>query len=109
MERMFRKSFSETEIAVCTGGPDVGEAFSRLAFDHLLFTGATSIAYHVMRAAAENLVPLSFILVGTLIGVYFSTMLNGWRLSKWLGAVFFGLYFVFVGYSLAHEFDLIDF
>jgi coniferyl-aldehyde dehydrogenase len=64
MERMFRKSFSETEIAVCTGGPDVGEAFSRLAFDHLLFTGATSIAYHVMRAAAENLVPLTLELGG---------------------------------------------
>ena len=64
MERMFRKSFSETEIAVCTGGPDVGEAFSRLPFDHLLFTGATSIAYHVMRAAAENLVPLTLELGG---------------------------------------------
>lgn len=64
MARMFKKSFSETEIAVCVGGPDVGEAFSRLAFDHLLFTGATSIAYHVMRAAAENLVPLTLELGG---------------------------------------------
>ncbi|MEQ1753065.1 MAG: coniferyl aldehyde dehydrogenase [Micropepsaceae bacterium] len=64
MARMFKKSFSEAEIAVCVGGPDVGEAFSRLAFDHLLFTGATSIAYHVMRAAAENLVPLTLELGG---------------------------------------------
>ena len=64
MARMFRKSFSEAEIAVCVGGPDVGEAFSRLPFDHLLFTGATSIAYHVMRAAAENLVPLTLELGG---------------------------------------------
>lgn len=64
MARMFKKSFSETEIAVCTGGPEVGEAFSRLAFDHLLFTGATSIAHHVMRAAAENLVPLTLELGG---------------------------------------------
>lgn len=64
MARMFKKSFSDTEIAVCIGGPDVGEAFSRLAFDHLLFTGATSIAYHVMRAAAENLVPLTLELGG---------------------------------------------
>ena len=64
MARMFRKAFAETEIAVCTGGPDVGEAFSRLPFDHLLYTGATSIAYHVMRAAAENLVPLTLELGG---------------------------------------------
>ncbi len=33
-------------------------------FDHLLFTGATSIAYHVMRAAADNLVPLTLELGG---------------------------------------------
>ncbi len=64
MMRMFKKAFDEAEIAVCVGGPEVGEAFSRLPFDHLLFTGATSIAYHVMRAAAENLVPLTLELGG---------------------------------------------
>jgi coniferyl-aldehyde dehydrogenase len=64
MMRMFKKAFDEAEIAVCVGGADVGEAFSRLPFDHLLFTGATSIAYHVMRAAAENLVPLTLELGG---------------------------------------------
>ncbi len=64
MARMFRTSFDETEVAVVTGGPAVGEAFSRLPFDHLLFTGATSIAYHVMRAAADNLVPLTLELGG---------------------------------------------
>ena len=64
MARMFAESFDENEVAVFTGGPAVGEAFSKLAFDHLLFTGATSIAYHVMRAAAENLVPLTLELGG---------------------------------------------
>ncbi|MBI1239638.1 MAG: aldehyde dehydrogenase family protein [Alphaproteobacteria bacterium] len=64
MARMFRTAFDETEVAVITGGPAVGEAFSRLAFDHLIFTGATSIAYHVMRAAAENLVPVTLELGG---------------------------------------------
>lgn len=64
MARMFSKVFDETEIAVCLGGADVGDAFSRLPFDHLLFTGATSIAYHVMRAAAENLTPLTLELGG---------------------------------------------
>lgn len=64
MKTMFGKVFSEEEIAVVTGGPDVGEAFAHLAFDHLIFTGATSIARHVMRAAAENLVPLTLELGG---------------------------------------------
>ncbi|HEY5337625.1 MAG TPA: coniferyl aldehyde dehydrogenase [Rhizomicrobium sp.] len=64
MDRMIRSAYDETEVAVFTGGPEVGAAFSKLAFDHLLFTGATSIAYHVMRAAAENLVPLTLELGG---------------------------------------------
>ena len=61
---MFASAYDETEVAVFNGGPDVGGAFSRLAFDHLLFTGATSIAYHVQRAAAENLVPTTLELGG---------------------------------------------
>ena len=64
MARMFRGAFDESEVAVFTGGTDVGAAFSKLAFDHLLFTGATSIATHVMRAAAENLVPTTLELGG---------------------------------------------
>lgn len=64
MARLLRQAYDETEVAVITGGPAVGEAFSRQPFDHLLFTGATSIAYHVMRAAAENLVPLTLELGG---------------------------------------------
>jgi len=64
MARMFSQAYDETEVAVITGGPAVGEAFSRQPFDHLLFTGSTSIAYHVMRAASENLVPVTLELGG---------------------------------------------
>lgn len=64
MARMIREAFSEEEIAVVTGGPELGAAFSSMPFDHLLFTGATSVARHVMRAAAENLVPVTLELGG---------------------------------------------
>jgi coniferyl-aldehyde dehydrogenase len=64
MKEMFGKVFSEEEVAVITGGPEVGQAFSELAFDHMIFTGATSIARHVMRAASANLVPLTLELGG---------------------------------------------
>lgn len=64
MKVMFEEAFKEEEVAVFTGGPDLGEAFSSLPFDHLLFTGATSIAKHVMRAASENLVPVTLELGG---------------------------------------------
>ncbi|HEX2560594.1 coniferyl aldehyde dehydrogenase [Phenylobacterium sp.] len=61
---MFASAFPEEEIAVVTGGPEVGQAFAGLAFDHLIFTGGTAIAKHVMRAAAENLVPVTLELGG---------------------------------------------
>jgi coniferyl-aldehyde dehydrogenase len=64
MAAMFAESFDEEEIAVFTGGPEIGQTFAGLAFDHLIFTGATSIGRHVMRAAAENLVPVTLELGG---------------------------------------------
>ncbi len=64
MAAMFRKAFDETEVAVIVGGPETGSAFTKQPFDHLLFTGATSIGRHVMRAAAENLVPVTLELGG---------------------------------------------
>lgn len=51
-------------VAVITGGADVGDAFSRLTFDHLIFTGSARVGKLVMRAAAENLVPVTLELGG---------------------------------------------
>jgi coniferyl-aldehyde dehydrogenase len=64
LKQMFASAFDQSEIAVVTGGPEVGQAFSALPFDHLVFTGATSIGRHVMRAAAQNLVPVTLELGG---------------------------------------------
>jgi coniferyl-aldehyde dehydrogenase len=61
---LLAKVFPEDLVAVVLGEAEVGQAFSRLHFDHLLFTGATSIGKHVMRAAAENLVPVTLELGG---------------------------------------------
>jgi coniferyl-aldehyde dehydrogenase len=62
--QLFDLYFDEDEIAVVLGGPEVGAAFAGLAFDHLIFTGATSVGRHVMRAAAENLTPVTLELGG---------------------------------------------
>ena len=61
---LLARIFPEDMVAVVLGEAEVGQAFSRLPFDHLLFTGATSIGKHVMRAAAENLVPVTLELGG---------------------------------------------
>ena len=64
LKLMVEEYFDEAEMAVFVGDAEVGAAFSGLAFDHLIFTGGTSIAKHVMKAASENLVPLTLELGG---------------------------------------------
>jgi coniferyl-aldehyde dehydrogenase len=56
--------FAEDEFAVVLGDADVGQAFTRLPFDHLFFTGSTAVGRHVARAAAENLTPVTLELGG---------------------------------------------
>ena len=56
--------FDEDEVAVVQGGLELSRAFSSLPFDHLLFTGSTSVGRSVMRAAAENLTPVTLELGG---------------------------------------------
>ena len=64
MARLIPDYFDESEMAVFTGDAQVGIAFSKLAFDHLIFTGATGVGRHIMRAAADNLVPVTLELGG---------------------------------------------
>jgi coniferyl-aldehyde dehydrogenase len=64
MAEIVADAWDEKEVAIFTGGPETGAAFSALPFDHLLFTGATSVARHIMAAAAKNLVPVTLELGG---------------------------------------------
>ena len=57
-------AFAEDELAVVTGGADVGAAFASTKFDHLFFTGSTQVGRKVARAAAEQLVPVTLELGG---------------------------------------------
>ena len=61
---LLAKVFPEDLVTVVLGEAEVGVAFSKLPLDHLLFTGATSIGKQVMRAAAENLTPVTLELGG---------------------------------------------
>ena len=56
--------FAADELAFVSGGPEVGKAFAELPFDHLLFTGATSVGKHILHAAADNLTPVTLELGG---------------------------------------------
>ncbi|ATP28939.1 coniferyl aldehyde dehydrogenase [Chromobacterium violaceum] len=64
LQRLARQHFGDDLLAVVNGGPELAQAFVRLPFDHLLFTGSTSVGRHVMRAAAEGLTPVTLELGG---------------------------------------------
>ncbi len=65
LANLIQKYFHPTEFCVSTGGPEVAEQFSALPFDHLFFTGSGAIGKKVMRAAADNLTPVTLELGGT--------------------------------------------
>ncbi|MGP1353851.1 MAG: coniferyl aldehyde dehydrogenase [Parasphingopyxis sp.] len=64
IEELVAATYDEGEVAVVNGGPDVARAFTMLPFDHLLYTGGEAVAKHVMRAAADNLTPVTLELGG---------------------------------------------
>ncbi|HSD43848.1 MAG: coniferyl aldehyde dehydrogenase [Bacteroidota bacterium] len=64
LDTLVRKNFDPDEVSIVTGDADVGRAFAALPFDHLLFTGSTGVGRAVMRAAADNLTPVTLELGG---------------------------------------------
>ncbi|MCK0537003.1 coniferyl aldehyde dehydrogenase [Alcanivorax quisquiliarum] len=64
LAQLIAKTFAEDHVTVINGEMEMGAAFSKLPFDHLLFTGSTSVGRHIMRAAAENLTPVTLELGG---------------------------------------------
>jgi coniferyl-aldehyde dehydrogenase len=61
---MLSEIFREEQVALVNGDATVGAAFSALPFDHLVFTGSTPVGRAVMKAASENLVPVTLELGG---------------------------------------------
>jgi coniferyl-aldehyde dehydrogenase len=64
LHRMLSDIFHEDQVAVFGGGVDIGQAFSNLPFDHIVFTGSPAIGKEIMRAAANNLTPVTLELGG---------------------------------------------
>ena len=56
--------FSPDMVCVVIGEVEIAEEFSKLPFDHLLYTGSTAVGKKVMAAAAPNLTPVTLELGG---------------------------------------------
>jgi len=64
LRQMISAIFPEEYIAVVTGDSQLAAEFAALPFDHLLFTGSTRVGKLIMRAASENLTPVTLELGG---------------------------------------------
>jgi acyl-CoA reductase-like NAD-dependent aldehyde dehydrogenase len=64
LKTILTEIFAPDHVSVVIGGVDASAAFTRLPFDHLMFTGSPRVGKLVMQAAAENLVPVTLELGG---------------------------------------------
>jgi len=64
LQKIIAAIFPEDYVAVANGDAQTAAEFASLPFDHLLFTGSTRVGKLIMRAASENLTPVTLELGG---------------------------------------------
>lgn len=64
LRNLVAERFAPDHVSVVGGDVDVAREFASLPFDHLLFTGSTAVGKQIMKAAAENLTPVTLELGG---------------------------------------------
>lgn len=91
LETLLIECFPPAQVATVTGDASVGEAFARLPFNHLLFTGSSAVGRRVYSAAAPQLTPVTLELGGkspALVDLGFSLRVAAERIAtgKFLNA-----------------------
>jgi len=64
IQAMITELYPPEYVSVIVGDADVAAEFTRLPFDHMLFTGSERVGKLVMKAASENLTPVTLELGG---------------------------------------------
>jgi coniferyl-aldehyde dehydrogenase len=64
LQEMVRATFDRDRVDVVVGGLGLARAFSRVRWDHLLYTGSPAVGREIAVAAAEQLVPVTLELGG---------------------------------------------
>jgi coniferyl-aldehyde dehydrogenase len=64
LRHVLSEVYEERQVAVILGETQTAREFTRLPFNHLLFTGGTEIGRQVMREASANLTPVTLELGG---------------------------------------------
>lgn len=74
LQELLRTIGLDSHVKVINGDLEVSKEFAQLPFGHLVFTGSTAVGKLVMRAASENLTPVTLELGGKSPAVLSKTM-----------------------------------
>src|SRR5215470_17207363 len=64
LQQMIRATFDGERVEVVVGGLELAQAFTKVRWDHLLYTGSPAVGREIAKAAAEQLVPVTLELGG---------------------------------------------
>jgi coniferyl-aldehyde dehydrogenase len=108
LRRMLAEAFPVEVVALVEGGAKVGGEFAALPFDHLFFTGSTAVGSKVMKAASDNLVPVTLELGGKSPAI----VARGYPLDRAAAGIAYGKLMncgqtcIAPDYAMVHEDDL---
>jgi coniferyl-aldehyde dehydrogenase len=85
LQRMVRSAFAPERVDVVVGGLELAQAFTRVRWDHLLYTGSPSVGREIAKAAAEQLVPVTLELGGKCPAIIASDSVDAETVKQVLG------------------------
>jgi coniferyl-aldehyde dehydrogenase len=111
LREMVRATFDPDRVDVVVGGLELARAFTRVRWDHLLYTGSPAIGREIAKAAAEQLVPVTLELGGKCPAILTADSVDAESVKQVLGtkALKSGQMCVTVDYCLVPRQQLEDF
>src|SRR5205085_6914702 len=108
---MIRATFDRDRVDVVVGGLELAKAFTRVRWDHLLYTGSPAIGREIAKAAAEQLVPVTLELGGKCPAIVTGDSIDAETVKQVLGtkAIKSGQMCITVDYCLVPRDRLEDF
>ncbi|WP_296448101.1 aldehyde dehydrogenase family protein [Rhodoferax sp. UBA5149] len=85
LQEMIRSTFDPDHVTVAVGGIELARTFPTLPWNHLLYTGSPPVGREVMKAAAQNLVPVTLELGGKCPAVFMDDAIDKTAVANVLG------------------------
>ena len=85
LKEMISATFDADHVTTSIGGIELAKAFPTLAWNHLLYTGSPAIGREVMKAAAQNLVPVTLELGGKCPAIFMDEEISQSAVANMLG------------------------